>query len=101
MSRIKIVSFDLEGTLTTLDFSLAVWYEGIPSLYSKRNKISFEQAQTFVKRQYQEVGDQRLEWYDIKYWFDHLKLYGYQKLLNKYASKVSHYPDVIPALSAL
>jgi hypothetical protein len=39
MKGIKIISFDLEGTLTTPDLSQAVWYEGIPSLYSKRNQL--------------------------------------------------------------
>jgi FMN phosphatase YigB (HAD superfamily) len=101
MSGIKIISFDLEGTLTTSDFSQAVWYEGIPSLYSERNSISFEEAKNIVQDQYREVGEKKLEWYDIKYWFNLFNLEGYQRILNRYANRICVYPDVIPALSTL
>jgi len=37
-AEIKIISFDVEGTLVSPDFSQAVWYEGIPALYSQRKK---------------------------------------------------------------
>ena len=29
MKNIKVVSFDVEGTLTTTDFSYAIWFESI------------------------------------------------------------------------
>ncbi|TET40573.1 MAG: hypothetical protein E3J65_00725 [Dehalococcoidia bacterium] len=74
MGKIKVVSFDVEGTLVTPDFSRAVWYEGIPSLYAKRNGISFEEARSMVEDCYLKVGDQRREWYDIKYWFQRFQL---------------------------
>jgi len=98
---IKVVSFDLEGTLVTPAFSLAVWYEGIPSLYATRNGISLEQARVKVQREYQEVGDQRLEWYDIKYWFHCFGLDGYQELLASCRDKVSYYPEAMSVLSSL
>ena len=101
MGMIKVVSFDLEGTLATPDFSLAVWYEGIPSLYAARNGISLEQAKVKVQREYQEVGDQRLEWYDIKYWFHCFGLDGYQELLASCQDKVSYYPEAMTVLSSL
>ena len=66
MGDIKVVSFDLEGTLTTPDFSQAVWYEGIPSLYAALHSIDLEEARAIVRQKYQEVGDQKKEWYDIK-----------------------------------
>jgi FMN phosphatase YigB (HAD superfamily) len=50
MRGIKIVSFDLEGTLTTPDFSQAVWYERIPSLYSELHNITPEEAQAIVRK---------------------------------------------------
>ena len=101
MGMIKVVSFDLEGTLVTPAFSLAVWYEGIPSLYAARNGISLEQAKVKVQREYQEVGDQRLEWYDIKYWFHCFDLDGYQELLASCRDKVSYYPEAMSVLSSL
>ena len=70
MDNIKVVSFDLEGTLVTPDFSQAVWHEGIPSLYANQNGIDFKRAKDIVLREYHKMGDQRKEWYDIKYWFN-------------------------------
>jgi len=101
MSRIKLVSFDLEGTLVTPDFSQAVWHEGIPALYAARNGISHEKAKAEVQKEYQKVGDQRLEWYDIKYWVRCFDLDGYQELLESCRSMVAYYPEVLPVLSSL
>ena len=105
MSRIKVVSFDADGTLVTPDFSQAVWYEGVPSLYAKKNGISFQEAKTFIEKEYQVVGDCRVEWYDIKYWLQRFglgsPLAGYQQLLEDYRHTISWYPDVKQALSSL
>jgi putative hydrolase of the HAD superfamily len=101
MDSIRVVSFDLEGTLVTPDFSQAVWHEGIPSLYATENSIDFEDARAIVLREYQKVGDQRKEWYDIKHWFNLFGLGDYRKVLEKYKDKSSHFPDVLPVLSSL
>jgi len=101
MGKIKVVSFDLEGTLVTPDFSLAVWYHGVPSLYAARNGVSFQEAKSQVLEEYDRVGCQRLEWYDIKYWFDWFDLDGYQELLKNCQDKVSYYPETMSVLSSL
>jgi HAD superfamily hydrolase (TIGR01549 family) len=102
MSRIKVVSFDADGTLVTPDFSQAVWYEGIPSLYARNNGISFEGAKAFVEKEYQVVGDCRVEWYDIKYWLQRFGLGDcHQQMLEDYQYTVSCYPEVAQALSSL
>ena len=101
MSQIKIVSFDLEGTLVTPDFSKAVWYEAIPSLYASKNGVSLEKAKEEVKKEYLKVGDQRPEWYDIKYWFRYFGLDGYQELLESCHHKVAYYPEAMSVLSSL
>ncbi len=101
MGRIKVVSFDMEGTLVTPDFSQAVWYEGIPSLYAKSNGIGFEEARSLVDKEYREVGDQRREWYDIKYWFQRFQLGDYREALENHKHKVSCYPEVMQVLPSL
>jgi len=102
MSRIKVVSFDADGTLVTPDFSQAVWYEGVPSLYAKKNGISFQKAKAFIEKEYQVVGDCRIEWYDIKYWLQRFGLGDcHQQLLEDYRHRVSCYPEVAQALSSL
>ena len=105
MSKIKVVSFDDNGTLVTPDFSQAVWYEGVPSLYARKNGISFQEAKTFIEKEYQVVGDRRIEWYDIKYWLHRFGLgppeASYKQLLEEYRHRVSSYPEVAQALSSL
>ena len=101
MGKIKVVSFDLEGTLVTPGFSQAVWYEGIPILYAQSNEIGFEQARAMVEREYQEISDQRMEWYDIKYWFRRFQLGDYREVLENHRHKVSCYPEVMQVLSSL
>ena len=105
MSKVKVVSFDADGTLVTPDFSQAVWYEGIPSLYARRNGISFGEAKAFIEKEYQVVGDHRIEWYDIKYWLQRFGLSpplpGHQQILEDYRHRVSCYPEVTQALSSL
>ena len=105
MSKVKVISFDADGTLVTPDFSQAVWYEGIPSLYARRNGISFQEAKAFIEKEYQVVGDHRIEWYDIKYWLQRFglgpPLAGHQQILEDYRHRVSCYPEVTQALSSL
>ena len=102
MSKIKVVSFDADGTLVTPDFSQAVWYEGVPSLYARKNGISFQEAKAFIEREYQVVGAQRIEWYDIRYWLKRFGLDGsHGQILEDYRHRVSCYPEVAQALSSL
>jgi hypothetical protein len=69
MDKVKIVSFDAEGTLVTPYFTQAIWHEEIPTLYAQNKGISFEQAKAVVQQEYDLIGEQRMEWYDIKFWF--------------------------------
>jgi len=102
MSKVKVVSFDADGTLVTPDFSQAVWYEGVPTLYANKNGISFEEAKAFIEREYRVVGDHRIEWYDIKYWLQRFGLGNcHQQILEDYRHTVSCYPEVTQALSSL
>ncbi len=101
MGDIKIISFDLEGTLATPEFSQAVWYEGIPSLYAALHNIDFGDAKAIIHKKYLEVGNQKKEWYDIKYWFNRFNLGDYSKVLDRYRERVDYYPDVLPILTAL
>jgi putative hydrolase of the HAD superfamily len=102
MSKVKVISFDADGTLVTPDFSQAVWYEGVPTLYANKNGISFEEAKAFIEKEYRVVGDLRVEWYDIKYWLQRFGLSNsHQQILEDYRHSVSCYPEVTQALSSL
>ncbi len=101
MSEIKVISFDVEGTLVTTDFSYAIWFEAIPQKYAQKHGIPFEQAKKVVMAEYEKVGDQRVEWYDIKYWFRQFDLGDYQPAMEQYQNRVQYYPEVADILTYL
>ncbi|MEF8879497.1 MAG: HAD family hydrolase [Candidatus Thermoplasmatota archaeon] len=100
---VKIISFDLDGTLITKKYSDLVWLEGLPGLYSKEKNIPLDRAKQILFKKYDEVGDQRVEWYDISYWFKRFELKSsWKKLLEKYSYAVEPYSesgDVLDELS--
>jgi putative hydrolase of the HAD superfamily len=68
MTRIKVISFDLDGTLFDNRFVDSVWLEEIPRLYSVKKRVPIDDARKAVKGEYDKVGKERLEWYDLNYW---------------------------------
>lgn len=97
-----IISFDLDGTLVCSEFSHKVWHEGMPLLYAKRYGIEISRAQSYVEEEYQKVGEERAEWYDIKYWCRRFGLNGeWKKLLSQYEPMIEFYPDVYELIPRL
>jgi len=98
----KVISFDLDGTLVDSEFNDLVWYYGIPELYGKRHNISLETARELVSGEYQKIGDKMVEWYDIKYWFEYFKLPGrWENLLEEHRDKIRAFPEVKEVLEDL
>jgi len=100
-SGIAVVSFDVEGTLVTTDFSYAIWFELIPVRYSERYGLSFEEATVKVRQAYESVGDQRLEWYDVQYWFTRFDLGEADIAMEELQPRVQYYPDTKEVLKQL
>jgi len=99
---IKVISFDLDGTLVDSEFSEWVWSVGIPQLFAEKRGISFDEAKEIVEGEYRKVGDGSLQWYDIKYWFNFFHLDGHWKpLLNRFSHKIKTYPEVSKVLQDL
>ncbi len=99
---IKIVSFDLDGTLVKSTFADKVWLEGLPKLYSKEKNIPVKQAKEFIYKLYEEVGENRKEWYDIEWWFKKFELKNFWKnLLNEYKHNIKLFIDTIQTLEKL
>jgi len=51
--------------------------------------------------EYERIGDQKVEWYDIKYWFHKFDLDDYKPTMEQYQEKVRYYPEVIDMLVSL
>jgi len=97
-----ILSFDLTGTISTYRFSDSVWFEGLPQIYAERKAISLEAAKEYLKKNYDEVGDRTVEWYDIKYWFNRFKLGNdWKQLLENSSPNIEFYPEVKDMLTKL
>lgn len=102
MRRIRVLSFDLEGTLVDGDFSRLVWEEGLPALYAEEKGISLHSALKRVMEEYDEIGPERVEWYDLRYWFRRFELRGdWRSLLERFKDSISVYPEVGGVLDRL
>jgi HAD superfamily hydrolase (TIGR01549 family) len=95
MNKKKLISFDLDSTLIDPSYTTYVWEIGVPRLYAKKHNISLSEAISIVTAEYDRIGDSALEWYDIKYWFEYLKLPGrWENLLEEYRDKIQPFPEV-------
>ena len=101
MKQIELISFDAEGTVVTPDFSQAIWHEAIPALYAQKQGLDFAEAKRYIVKEYGKIGDQRLEWYDIEYWFHYLGLGSSEPVIDSCLSKIAYYPEVTEVLSCL
>lgn len=101
MKRIELISFDAEGTVVTPDFSQVIWHEAIPALYAQKKGLDLAQAKKCITEEYGRIGDQRLEWYDIKYWFSYLGLGSSEPVIQSCLGKIAYYPEVNEVLSSL
>ena len=102
MKSKRVISFDMDGTLTDLSFVDSVWLEGIPKLFSQKHQISFEEARKRVKSEYDRVGNEKLEWYDLNYWLHKLNIDASpQQVLKSYREKIRVFQDVPTVLENL
>ena len=101
MNNIKVISFDAEGTLVTPDFSQAIWHEAIPALYAQKHGLDLVQAKESIIEKYDKVGDQKLEWYDIRHWFNLLGIGDPDPVIQSCLDKAGYYPEVNEVLSSL
>jgi len=101
MGQIELISLDAEGTLVTPDFSQAIWHEAIPALYAQKKGIDFAQAKERIAEEYGRIGDQRLEWYDIEYWFRYLGLGSSDIVIQSCLGRIAYYPEITEVLTYL
>jgi len=99
---IKYISFDLDGTLMKSTYADLVWLEGVPKFYAKEKGIDIEKAKKYLKKEYDTIGDNRAEWYDLGYWFHRFNLKNnWRDLLEKYRYAIEPFPEVPNVLRRL
>lgn len=96
---IDTVLLDMDGTLLDLHFDYHFWMEFIPSVYAKQNKLSLEQAQTFIT---EKIHSQQgtLNWYCLDFWTAQLQL-PVAELKHELKHLIQAHPDVITFLKRL
>lgn len=100
--KIKAVSFDADGTLVTSAYADLIWLEVLPEMVSKEWKIPLEDAKAKLYRDYDSIGPQRPEWYDLPYWLKRYRLGASPRtLLQQYKTAVTLYPEVPDVLEQL
>ncbi len=99
--RIRVISFDAEGTLASHLFSRTIWQEAIPRLYGRKHGLTLADATYHVFAEYAKIGPDRQEWFDIGYWFRRLELGEPAPVIESHRSLIHIYPDVAPVLAAL
>lgn len=98
----RILSFDVDGTLVTPLFADTIWLESLPRLVAEHYGISIDKAKAMLYKDYEEIGPNRLEWYDINYW---IKKYGLKidpvDFIEQHSNLVQLYPEVVEVLEVL
>ncbi|MFW6041271.1 MAG: HAD family hydrolase [Thermoplasmatota archaeon] len=98
----KVISFDVDGTLLDKHFGDAFWREEIPKLYADQHGVPIEDAKEMIFKHYDEVGDDDIRWYLPEYWFDKYNLKGDPKeILHQMDEEVKIYSDTKKVLSKL
>lgn len=95
--EIKIISFDIDGTLVHPDYNDLIWHKAIPEMVAKKNNLNFNEALILVQKEYDRVGEKDYRWYDIRYWLHFFQPnIGYKELLRKYEKEIIIFPDAPP-----
>jgi 2-haloalkanoic acid dehalogenase type II len=102
MDASTVLSFDLDGTLVSHDFGTMVWREAIPALVARHKNFALEKAKEWVYAQYDAVGEEALEWYDLAYWFERFRLEDdWRAVLERYEHMIRPFPEVPHVLRSL
>ncbi|RLE88321.1 MAG: HAD family hydrolase [Thermoprotei archaeon] len=66
--EVKVVSFDVDGTLVHRDYVDYFWLELVPLLYAQRHGVNFNNAKATVLSEYEKIGEDDIRWYLPSYW---------------------------------
>lgn len=102
MSRAQVVSFDMDGTLTDMSFVNSIWLQAVPKLYSQKRQIAFNEALRQVKSEYDKIGRERIEWYDLSYWLNKFEIdIKAKQVLDSFVDRIRVFEEVHSVLEKL
>ncbi len=68
----KIISFDLQGTISDSSFSDAFWLDLLPELYSQKHCVPLSDAKERLKSESKTFGRYDRRYYDFEHWLKEL-----------------------------
>ena len=99
---VRVISFDLCGTLVDCSFADLVWKEGVPLLYADKFGVSFEDAQKKVIAEYNKVGGDDIRYFQLEYWFHYFNFEkSHHDLVSAYKDMITTYEEVPEVLERL
>jgi len=99
---IKVVSFDVHGTLTNYVHVEAFWWNELPRLYALKNKISLEKAKAEVKKEYSKISKYDMRWYLPQYWFNKFEIHDDCRVaIKRICKRAELYPECGTVLGKL
>ncbi len=98
---IKVISFDIDGTLMDFDYNRAFWDEAVPHIYSKKHKIALDEAKKIVFKEFRAVGQKDIRWYKPSFWFRKFGIGYYKAVIQDLKHHIRLYKDTIPSLKVL
>ena len=73
----------------------------VPALYARKRGLGLAEATAHVFSEYESIGMQRREWYDIRYWFRRFDLGSPLPVIESLRSTIEFYPEVPTVLESL
>jgi len=99
---LKVVSFDVVGTLVDSYYEDYVWKEAIPQLYARKRGINIEEAKTYILKEYKRISNTDIRWYLPEYWFRHFNLdEDPTEVFRSHVDKVKFYQEVASVVKSM
>ena len=101
-NQIKVVSFDLDGTLVSRELEQEFWWQEIPRLYALQHRVSSAKATEVWEKEVRKVSERRAEWFEAGFWFKRLGLKeDHNRILRDLRHLIRVYPEAKGVLRKL
>ncbi len=91
----KVISFDLDGTLFKKGLDDEFWLRLIPEAIAEQRNISIEEAKEYAIKEYDAIGSDDIRWYMPEYWLERFNIdTRIEYMLNRLDYSSALYDDV-------